>query len=210
MIAALFVDPRGVYSTIPGVDVWGEARDARLYKGPWPVVAHPPCARWCRLAGLVEARYGHQRGEDGGCFAAALAAVRRWGGVLEHPAYSMAWATFNLPRPPLQGWQRGTCGIWVAQIEQGRYGHVARKATWLAAVGGEPPALRWGRVPDRTPAMVSWCRNRSDDLRPRVGKRAASATPPELAALLVTYAARQQPTPRLDGQRNTGADLTAV
>lgn len=210
MIAALFVDPRGTYSRIPDVDLWPEARDARLYPGPWPVVAHPPCSRWCRLAGLVEARHGHRRGEDGGCFAAALAAVRRWGGVLEHPAHSMAWATFNLPRPPLQGWQRGTCGIWVAQIEQGRYGHVARKATWLAAVGGEPPALRWGRVPDRTPAMVSWCRNRSDDLRSRVGKRAASATPPELAALLVTYAARQQPTPRLDGQRNTGADLTAV
>lgn len=93
-VAALFVDPRGVYSTMPGVDCWGPDRDARNYAGPWPVVAHPPCARWCRLAGLVEARWGHKRGEDEGMFASALANVRRCGGVLEHPAYSDAWPAF--------------------------------------------------------------------------------------------------------------------
>ncbi len=215
MIAALFVDPRGIYSRIPEVDLWPEARDARLYAGPWPVVAHPPCARWCRLAGLVEARFGHRRGEDGGCFEAALAAVRRWGGILEHPAWSKAWEEFNLPRPPAEGWQRGTCGLWVAQVEQGRYGHPARKATWLVASGPCPPTLRWGPVPDRVPCMVSWCRNRSNDLRPRVGKRAASATPEELAAVLVDYARTVIPrasgqtwAPALDGQRNTGAEVT--
>lgn len=79
-IAALYVDPRGCYADVPGVELWDEARDARLYAGPWPVVAHPPCTRRCRLAGLVEARWGHRRGEDGGGFAAALATSnrRRW------------------------------------------------------------------------------------------------------------------------------------
>ncbi len=80
MIAALFVDPRGCYFDLEGVELWDEARDARLYAGPHPVVAHPPCSRWCRLAGLVEARWGHKRGDDGGCFASALANVRRVGG----------------------------------------------------------------------------------------------------------------------------------
>jgi hypothetical protein len=80
VIAALFVDPKGCYADLPGVDVWDEARDARLYPGPYPVVAHPPCSRWCRLAGLVEAQWGHRRGDDGGCFASALASVRKWGG----------------------------------------------------------------------------------------------------------------------------------
>src|SRR5258708_3804871 len=61
-VAALYVDPNGVYASLPGVEVWDEARDARLYAGPWPVVAHPPCARWCRLAGFVEARFGYMRG----------------------------------------------------------------------------------------------------------------------------------------------------
>src|SRR5262245_42322222 len=109
MIAALFVDPDGAYAGLPDVDVWDERRDARAYAGPHPVVAHPPCARWCRLAGLVEKRWGHKKGADGGCFASALASVRRWGGVLEHPAYSDAWLAFNLPLPPVEGWQRGFC-----------------------------------------------------------------------------------------------------
>lgn len=50
MIAALFVATGGCYFGLEGVDPWDEQRDARLYRGPWPVVAHPPCSRWCRLA----------------------------------------------------------------------------------------------------------------------------------------------------------------
>src|SRR6266566_9520079 len=96
-VAALYVDPTGVYANLPGVEVWDETRDARQYRGPYPVVAHPPCAPWCRLAGFVEARFGHKRGDDGGCFAAALDAVRTYGGVLEHPADSRAFHHFGLP-----------------------------------------------------------------------------------------------------------------
>jgi len=101
VIAALYVQEGGCYYGLDGVDPWPEARDARTYSGPWPVVAHPPCARWCRLAGLVEARYGIPRHQDGGCFAAALASVRRWGGVLEHPRATDAWPAHGLPRPSL-------------------------------------------------------------------------------------------------------------
>jgi hypothetical protein len=49
-VAALLVEADGVYANLPGVDCWDEARDARLYDGPYPVVAHPPCQRWCRFA----------------------------------------------------------------------------------------------------------------------------------------------------------------
>ena len=77
LIAALYVERGGAYCGIPDVDPWDEARDARLYAGPHPVVAHPPCARWCRLAGLVEARWGHKRGEDGGCFEIARGVSRQ-------------------------------------------------------------------------------------------------------------------------------------
>lgn len=191
-IAALYVQRGGSYYGIPDVDPWDEERDARRYAGPWPVVAHPPCSRWCRLAGLVEARWGHKRGDDGGCFAAALASVRAWGGVLEHPAYSDAWSAFDLPAPPRSGgWVRGLCGGWACHVEQGRYGHAAKKATWLYAYGCELPSLRWGSVPDgESRALVSWCGNRTSrfDKRPRVGKDAASKTPIEFRDLLIAMA----------------------
>jgi len=57
MVAALYVQANGCYKGLPDVDPWDEVRDARKYDGPYPVVAHPPCSRWCRLAGLVEARW---------------------------------------------------------------------------------------------------------------------------------------------------------
>lgn len=193
MIAALFVETGGPYFGIESVDPWDKARDARLYSGPYPVVAHPPCSRWCRLAGLVEARWGHRRGDDGGCFAHALDCVRRFGGVLEHPAYSDAWAHFGLHRPPRSG---GWCvadelGGWTCHVEQGRYGHVAKKATWLYAHGVELPSLRWGAIPDqRTRALVSWCGNHvsSGERRPRVGKAAAARTPLAFRDVLIAMA----------------------
>ena len=95
MVAALYVEKGGAYFGLEDVDPWDEERDARLYAGPWPVVAHPPCGRWCQLASVNEARWGAKIGEDGGCFAHALESVRRFGGVLEHPAYSLAWDHFG-------------------------------------------------------------------------------------------------------------------
>ena len=145
MIAALFVEKNGAYYGLPDVDPWPLDRDARTYAGPHRVVAHPPCARWCRLAGLVEARWGHKRGDDGGCFASALASVRRFGGVLEHPAESAAWPAFGLPRPSRNGWARDFYDGWSTEVAQRNYGHKARKLTWLYAVGVVPPRLNWRR-----------------------------------------------------------------
>jgi hypothetical protein len=195
-IAALFVSSRGIYANRPDVDPWDEARDARTYDGSLSVVAHPPCSRWCRLSGLVEARGGHRKGDDGGCFAAALAAVRRCGGVLEHPAYSLAWSTFDLPSPSRTGgWQKGLCGGWSCQIEQARYGHPAKKATWLYLFGvDDPPPMRWGFRHDHAgSALVSWCGNhnsKEDDRRRRLTRKQASATPPEFAEALIDLARR--------------------
>lgn len=192
IIAALYVQTNGAYFDLNGVDPWDEARDARLYAGPWPVVAHPPCARWCRLAGLVEKRYGHRKGEDGGCFASALSAVRKWGGVLEHPAYSDAWLAFDLPRPRAGGWQAGICGGWACQVEQGHYGHRARKATWLYAFGVQLPSINWGRSEDSTAAISlgfkdSWRRRAGGEVQ-QMSKRQRSATPEAFKNLLIAMA----------------------
>lgn len=204
-VAALYVHKNGPYFGLDGVDPWDEERDARNYAGPYPVVAHPPCSRWCRLAGLVEARYGYKRGEDDGCFEAALEAVRRFGGVLEHPAYSDAWTAFQMPIPhPGGSWQQGIDGGWTCHIEQGRYGHKAKKATWLYAYGvTDLPPLKWGQTPDsEITAMVSWCANHTKKfghhraskygeyavLRDRIGKKAAAATPELFRDLLIAIA----------------------
>lgn len=106
--------------------------------------------RWSRLAGFTEARFGLKRGDDGGCFEAALRAVRAFGGVIEHPAYSAAWARYDLPRPLWHGgWTRNLTDAGAScYVEQGRYGLPVKKATWLYAYGVELPELRWGFTPD--------------------------------------------------------------
>ncbi len=151
-IAALYVQTDGCYSNLPGVDPWDAARDARLYAGPHPVVAHPPCERWGRFAKGSPSFQRFTIGDDGGCFAAALAAVRKWGGVLEHPEGSRAWRAFGLSRPYHDGrwtaadWLDGYQG-WTCCVEQGAYGHKARKRTWLYAHGVDVQPLKWGRAP---------------------------------------------------------------
>lgn len=188
-VAALYVQKDGCYFGLPGVDPWDESRDARQYAGPHPVVAHPPCSRWCQLAPVNQARYGHRIGDDGGAFKSALQSVRCFGGVLEHPALSIAWRTFDLPRPPSGGgWAKSFCGGWVAHVEQRHYGHPARKATWLYAFGVHLPQLKWGKGP-APEAWISADRPRSQLGHVRqLQKREASATPPAFRDLLLSIA----------------------
>lgn len=159
MIAALYVETDGPYFGMPGVDPWDEPRDARLYDGPHPVVAHPPCQRWCRFwHGSTRKPHQYRKGADGGCFAAALTAVRNFGGVLEHPKDSHAWEWFGLLRPPeTGGWIRAdNLGGWTCCVDQGHYGHASNKRTWLYAVAPPDalPSLIWGRGEQRLPQWM--------------------------------------------------------
>lgn len=196
MIAALFVAKGGIYWGRSDVDAYDIERDARKYAGPWPVVAHPPCERWCRMAPLVQKTHGYKVGDDGGCFVHALDCVRRLGGVLEHPELSYAFAKHGLAKPPKQGgWIPAGDSIGhVCHVEQGHYGHRARKATWLYSVGCTLPELQWG--PSSATAYVTDgggdVKRRGtgnvDPTRKRLAKREASATPPEFAELLISIA----------------------
>lgn len=157
MIAALFVETNGPYFGLPDVDPWDVVRDARKYEGPHVVVAHPPCERWGRYAtgGPNPKAVRREVGDDDGCFEAAYHAVARFGGVLEHPEATKAYDAFNIARPPRSGgWvQAGrSSGCWVCCVEQGQYGHVARKPTWLFAVAPREvlPELKWGPAPRAT------------------------------------------------------------
>lgn len=202
MIAALYVETGGSYFNLDGVDPWDEARDARQYAGPRPVVAHPPCQRWGKLwAGqpLWIKRTGERKvkGDDGGCFEAALASVRKWGGVLEHPWGSHAWPHFGLNVPSRHGqWIKADEYGWTCCVEQGRYGHYARKPTLLYAVGVELPELRWGASqPSFPPDAIAkhglaYCK-RAGELAFKGGGRDNShriGTPPEFRNLLISMA----------------------
>lgn len=151
MIAALFVETGGCYFGLPNVEPWDILRDARTYQGTFPVVAHPPCQRWGRFwHGSTRKPHQFQLGDDSGCFASALANVRRCGGVLEHPADSHAWDAFGLAKPSRKGgWVKADDVGFTCCVFQGHYGHQAGKATWLYAVGVDLPDLKWGKCEQR-------------------------------------------------------------
>lgn len=196
-VAALFVETGGAYFGLPDVDPWDLTRDARLYAGPHPVVAHPPCSTWCQLAKVNEARYGHRVGDDGGCFKSALAAVRRYGGVLEHPAYTYAWRAHGLIVPRRGAWSKNLFSPlhrpeFVTEVSQSAYGHAARKRTWLLWVGtfagAEPPPLDW-----RDPEGTAWVGNDgSANAKRQLGKREAKASPPAFRDVLLSLARSAQ------------------
>jgi len=173
-VAALYVEDGGCYFAAGGVDPWDERRDARCYAGPYPVVAHPPCQRWGRFwHGSTRKPHQYRLGDDGGCFAAALDALEMWGGVLEHPCDSHAWKHFKIMPPKRHaGWritlnpmadlvdgdgnpagQRQRGGVWwTCYVEQGHYGHMSRKPTWLLTQGvalADLPELNWSRCEQR-------------------------------------------------------------
>lgn len=199
MIAALFVETGGAYFDLPDVDPWDEPRDARRYAGPHPIVAHPPCQRWVRFwHGSTAKPHQFKLGDDDGCFAAALEALHRFGGVIEHPADSRAWDAFGINRPPRNGgWITAGIGTdcWTCCVFQGHYGHFAGKPTWLL-VGGVRldmlPELRWGpceqRIHPVALARHGYRKARRIGMVAMVGgkdkTRIRNATPSEFRALL--------------------------
>lgn len=179
------MDPKGPYIDQQGIDPWTADRDARLYDGRAPVVVHSPCAPWGRYAGIR----GPPRGQDDGCAAHGVRVVRSNGGVFEHPEGSAAFDAFGLPRPPVHGWSRPDAfGGRTIAIDQGLYGHRARKRTWLYAVLPTFPELaQYDNRPDAVPVE-------------NMGKLERRLTPPAFRDLLVSMArscAGWTPTPQL-------------
>lgn len=205
-IAALYVETGGSYFNLPGVKAWDQGEDARMYMGPHPVVAHPPCQRWGKMwkgqPGNIKRGHVERLGDDHGCFKSALFDVRRFGGVLEHPEHSNAWRMFGLVKPPRQGgWIKAdSYGGWTCRVEQGQYGHYCPKPTWLYVVGVDPlPELRWGVNPvtdDMFPPDAlkrhgrEYCR-KAGVMAFRGGGKDSSVrihTPPEFRDLLLSMA----------------------
>ena len=169
-VAVLYAKRGSVYNDL-AVDVWDEARDARLYPGPFPVVAHPPCRAWGRLRHMAKPAE-HERD----LALHAVGCVRRYGGVLEHPYASRLWYEARLPRPGELPDEHGGYSLLVNQCD---WGHRALKATWLYIVGVPPHAL-----PDAPPPGVACAEVE------RMWRGEREATPVRLATWLIQVANR--------------------
>jgi hypothetical protein len=189
-IAALYVDARGPYVGRDGVDAWTIDRDARLYDGPDPVVAHPPCADWSTLTCRATPPANYTlRPERRACGPRAVEQVRRFGGVLEHPAYSKLWHEMDMPRP---GEFADEHGGWTLYCEQVAWGHPAKKGTWLYIVG--IPNLDVTPMTGGTPThVVTTSRRTTAPSLPEMKKSQRHITPPAFAEFLIGIARRASP-----------------
>ena len=177
-VAALFVQSDGCYF-INGIDAWDNNRDARLYNGNLPVIAHPPCQLWGNMAFVNYARWGGEHNKpfkDGGCFKSGLDSVNRCFGVLEHPAKTRAFDFYGIKKPSGIGWAKHA-NYWVYEVWQSAYGHRANKATWLYYVGKRQPfELNWERPKGTHQIGFQDQRGKSKN-KPTLYKKEANATP---------------------------------
>ena len=183
-VAILFARSDSHYKALPECDVWDIDRDARKWPGGAPVVAHPPCRAWGRLAHMAKPRH-----DEKDLARWAVAQVRRFGGVLEHPKDSKLWADQGLPPADTT---RDEFGGWTLGITQHWWGHRATKATLLYICGCDPcdipdlPALKLG---DGTHVVKRDMRgNGPNRYKPHITKPEREHTPPELARWLVDLA----------------------
>lgn len=185
-VAVLFARADSHYKGLPNVDVYDMARDARTYDGPWPIVAHPPCRAWGQLRHMAR-----PRADEKNLARLAVALVREFGGVLEHPVQSDLWLSQQLPAAGAFD----QFGGWSLVMDQFWWGHRARKRTILYIVGCAPvdvPVMPI--VLGDAEYVVTDSGRRKDGSRrqgkPRVTKAEREMTPPNLALWLVQLARR--------------------
>lgn len=147
IINALFVESEGVYFDQKNIIPWDIKKDAFSCTNGAPAICHPPCKRWGRYwSGGPSAKVKRKLGDDGNCFAHSLWYVRTFGGIIEHPEASHAFEFYGLTKPPKSGgWVKAdNFGGLCCCVEQGHYGHKARKATWLYINKVQARELIWG------------------------------------------------------------------
>lgn len=111
VLAALWVASDTVYRQFKGVEVWDLKQDALKYKGPWPIVAHPPCGPWGYLINM-----SHETDEHG---IRAMEYVHQYGGVVEQPKGSQLFKQYGSKRGQIE------------ELFQYDFGHLAQKRTIL-------------------------------------------------------------------------------
>ena len=188
-VVVLFVRSDSLYKTMPGVDCYDAERDALTWPGGCPVVAHPPCRSWGVLSHMA---FNVRPGEkELGPW--AIEQVRKWGGVLEHPAGSRLFRHCGCAVPDGLPDEWGGKSILIDQFD---FGHVAHKATILYIVGcAKLPPLPPRRM-ESTDRSI--CGNVPGTHRCTQKQR--EETPVKLAEWMIETARRcHKHNPRVDG-----------
>lgn len=132
MLPVLFTHELSNYNKYGICDTWSIRRDARNFfaRSPdCPIIAHPPCRQFSRAKGLSK--------QDAGEYAMVIQTaeyVQRYGGVLEHPAYSKLFDW--LPEPGAQSSSGFTVEVW-----QSWFGFPYRKRSWIYFSGCSVPYI---------------------------------------------------------------------
>lgn len=164
MVAALFVRKVNHYAQL-GADCYDEKRDARTWQGGVPAVFHPPCRAWGQLSHFAKPRPGEAE-----LSIWAMAMVRRFGGVLEHPYCSRLWAASGCRSFGV----RDASGGVLIPVMQSWWGHRAPKKSCLYVVG-PVPVLPYDELAAKTTVE-------------RMGRPERERTPPAFAKFLFDLA----------------------
>lgn len=125
-IPVLFVNQSTNYENF-NTDLYDINRNALSIVNDCAAVYHPPCRSWGRLRSFANFSPGEHW-----LAVWSVIRIRRFGGVLEHPAGSKLWNFMCLPRP---GAGYDSFGGFSVKINQHDFGFECEKNTWLYIVG---------------------------------------------------------------------------
>ena len=126
-VSILFARSDSEYKQIDECDVWDKERNAMIYDGDLPVIAHPPCRAWGVLSHMADPDPGEKN-----MARLSVMLVRKNGGILEHPVGSGIWKEAKLSA---LGMFADDFGGYTIDVDQYHFGHVAHKMTRLYICG---------------------------------------------------------------------------
>ena len=124
---ALFTRTDSIYKKKSHWDAYDQNRNALTYNGNNPVVCHPPCRTWGKLAHLAS----KAKANESNLALWSIDKIRSVGGILEHPDGSKLFGKFL---PDVNTFNDNFGGFTIL-VDQYDFGHVAHKMTKLYFCG---------------------------------------------------------------------------
>jgi hypothetical protein len=185
MITALCVRKDSIYKKL-GLDCYDQERDMRTFQGGNAVICHPPCAQWSALRGFARVDELQKT-----LAIECVHMVRKFGGVLEHPAKSIIFEnSYRWERLPKPGMSKDPWGGYTICINQHWFGHKAEKKTFLYICGCDQqnlPPISFS-LDAITHVVGSRVKRHTGRRRPELSKKDREVTPTLLAEYLIKVA----------------------